>query len=109
LLREKNNMALLDHQVPEEARQVSTDLLQKCVGSICVVKYRDKELDVIVCGMVTSIVLPGGGLESTKIRLYQGAIEFEEIAGDAIEYIYSLSMLPGTPFPSEPDLMAPYR
>jgi len=102
-------MALLDHQVPEEAKRVTTNLLQKCVGSMCVVKYKDNEqLDVIVCGMVTSIVLPDGiQLESTKIRLYQGATEFEEIVGDAIEYIYSLSMLPGTYFPSAPDLMAP--
>jgi len=104
-------MALLDYQVPEEARQVTASLLQQCVGSICVVKYRamlhNKQRDVIVCGMVTSIVLPDGGVASAKIRLCQGATDFDEIAGDVIEYIYSLSMLPGAMRLDMPDLMAP--
>jgi len=101
-------MALLDHQVPEEARQVTVDLLQKCVGNMCVVKYSNgaDSREIIVCGMVTSVVFPEDrNLASSEIKLYQGASDFDTISGDKIAYIYSLSMLHGAIPPDGPDLL----
>ena len=103
-------MALLDHQVPEEAKYVQVDLLKKCVGRMCVVKYSNGEdsREIIVCGMVTSLVFPEDRkLESSEIKLYQGASDFDTISGDEIAYIYSLSMLHGAIPPDGPDLLGP--
>ena len=92
-------MALLDHQVPKEAKAVTAELLQLCVGDVCVVKYMKKTaagvLFNVTCGMVTSMSVPENKLlAAAKITLYQGASDADKIAGDEIEYIYSLSMLP---------------
>lgn len=105
-------MALLDHQVPEEAKQVTVDLLQKCVGNLCVIKYWTEELITeprfILCGMVTSMLVPANrGLEDAKITFYPGPSDPIEIPGKAIEYIYSLSMLPGTMPADMSGLMGP--
>lgn len=105
-------MALLDHQVPEEAKQVTADLLQRCLGSMCVVKYpngADKR-NVVSCGMVSSMVFPDDReLKSSNIKLYTSATTFDEIAGDSIEYIYSLSMLPGIMPPDMAGLIGPMQ
>lgn len=103
-------MALLDHQVPDEAKQVTVDLLQKCIGNMCVVK-RSNGADLrnsVTCGMVTSVVFPEDrSLSSSEIKLYQGATDFDTISGDDIVYIYALSMLRGFISSDVPDLMGP--
>lgn len=103
-------MALLDHQVPEEAKQVTVDLLQKCIGNMCVVKYSNgaDSRNLVVCGMVTSVVFSEErDLSASEIKLYQGATDFDTISGDDIAYIYSLSMLRGSIPPDAQDLMGP--
>jgi len=107
-------MALLDYQVPEDAKQVTVDLLQRCVGSICVVKYgaevavTQTQPCTIICGMVAGMIVPWDKeLGGSKITIYPSMTDPVEIPGNAIEYIYSLSMLPGAMRLDVPDLMAP--
>lgn len=91
-------MALLDHQVPEDAKTLTAELLQMCVGDVCVVKYRSKEpgMGIIACGMVAKAVIPNDkSVASAEITLSTGFGGSEEISCDLIEYIYSFSMLPG--------------
>lgn len=95
-------MALLDHEVPKEAREVTVELLQRCVGDVCVVKYMKKSEPEahfnVTCGMVTSVAVPESKLlAAAEITLYQGASDADKIYGSEIDYIYSLSMLPGGP------------
>lgn len=101
-------MALLDHQVPKEAKQVNVDLLQKCIGNMCVVKYSngaDGRI-IVACGMVASLVFPEDReVKSSSIKFYTGATTYDDVAGDLIEYIYTLSMLPGAIPPDMGDLM----
>ncbi len=95
-------MALLDHQVPEEARTITVDLLQKCVGNMCVVKYSNgaDSRSIVACGMVVSVVFPENrDSVSSEIKIYQGANDFDTIAGPDINYIYSFSMLQGVATP----------
>lgn len=101
-------MALLDHQVPDEAKQVTVELLQKCVGNMCVVKYSNGAdlRNVVACGMVTSVVFPDDReIKSSSIKFFAGATDSEDITGDEIEYIYTLSMLPGAIPPDMQDLV----
>lgn len=106
-------MALLDHQVPEDAKELTAELLQMCVGDVCVVKYRSKESGmgsfvIIACGMVAKAVIPNDkSVSSAKIILATGFGSSEEISGGFIEYIYSLSMLPGGPVADIQNLVDP--
>lgn len=101
-------MALLDHQVPGEAKQVTVDLLQKCVGNMCVVKYSNGAdgRKIVACGMVASLVFfEDREVKSSSIKLYTGATTYDDVAGKLIKYIYTLSMLPGALPPDVGDLM----
>ena len=106
-------MALLDHQVPEDAKTLTAELLQTCVGDVCVVKYRSEEpgmgiFVIIACGMVAKAVIPKDkSVGSAKITISTGFGNSEEISCDLVEYIYYFSMLPGGPVADMQSLVDP--
>lgn len=103
-------MALSDHQVPDEVKNVTLELLQKCVGSICVVKFFRGSLLVTACGMMTELVTPENltnkDLSEAHIVLFTGLEYHESIQASKIKYIYAPSMVPGV-VADLPDIIGP--
>lgn len=91
-------MALLDHQVPADVKNVTSDLLQRCVGSVCVVKFVRDSLLVTAYGMVTELTVPeneGEDLYKSHIVLFTGLEHNEVIQASDVKYIYAPGMVPG--------------
>ena len=113
-------MALLDQEIPAGSDVVTLELLQRCIGHYCIVKYDPKECEtppeaeeareselcerVTAVGLVSSLHVVsavGGKSVSEEITLLRGLTEFD-IEGSDIEYIYAIDL----PLAADPDLVA---
>lgn len=106
-------MALLDQEIPSGSDNITSELLYRCIGHYCVVKYdpRTRELQselqeyVIAIGLVTRLHVVSGadseGVSNAEITLLRGLTEFP-IKGSDIVYIYAVDL----PLAANPDLVA---
>jgi len=108
-------MALLDDRVPDGSDNITLELLQRCTGHYCVVKYsptEDPEARVIVVGLCNTLYIGSAladdadpaydaRLPNTKITVLKG---FEEVPIKSIdiEYMYAVDL----PVGPNPDLIA---
>jgi len=103
-------MAYLDHEVPDEAKNITLELLQRCTGHYCVAKYAledaatgelsdTKKISVgLICALCITSPTDDKGTFRASVTILQG-LEAVPIESVQLEYLYAVDLLP----PPEPN------